>query len=401
MTTTTGERSKWVVIVLAYIGFISLGLPDGLLGVAWPDMRAGFGVSLDSLGILLASGTIGYAFSSFNSGRLVNRMGVGRLLAVSCLLTGTSLLGYTLAPAWIFMVLIGFMAGMGAGAIDAGINTYVAANHSASLMYWLHASFGVGVTIGPLIMTAGLNLTNSWRTGYVVVGLAQLVLATCFFLTADHWQKPPAHDDEKHKRPASTGSTLRRPIVWLGVMLFVVYCGGEVIGGQWSYTLITESRGVGDVAAGFWVSAYWGAFTVGRLAAGFIARHFSVRAVMRAAMIGSMVGALLYLWNPSDVISLAGLALVGFSFAPIFPSLISTTAERVGEEHAANAIGFQVSGASFGIALLPGIAGFLAARVNIEMIAVSLLTITVVVFVLHEVALAAIQRQQRGSAQSR
>lgn len=385
-TTVVQNRSKVLVILLAYIAFISLGLPDGLLGVAYPSMRTTFQIPLDALGTLLFTATLGYMFSSFNSGRIVALMGVGKLLALSCFMTGASLIGYTLAPAWGFVVLIGIFAGMGAGAIDAGLNTYIAHNHSPSLMYWLHASFGIGVTIGPLIMTAGLKFTESWRTGYVVVGVAQIILAGCFFITADQWRDSTG---ENHKKPtASTLSTLKLPMTWLSILMFIVYCGSEVIAGQWAYTLLTGSRGIDPTLAGLWVAAYWGSFTFGRLAAGFIAKHFTVRQVMRSSMAGAVFGAVLYLWNPAPIVSLFGLALVGFSLAPIFPSLISTTAERVGEAHAANAIGFQITAASAGIAVLPWLTGILAKNVHIEMIAVMLFITTLIVFVVHEIILA-------------
>lgn len=395
MTTTVMQtRSKVLVILLAYIAFISLGLPDGLLGVAYPSMRETFQLPLDALGTLLFTATAGYMLSSFNSGRIVAVLGVGKLLALSCFMTGASLIGYTLAPAWLFVVIIGIFAGMGAGAIDAGINTYVAANHSASLMHWLHASFGIGITAGPLIMTAGLNLTNSWRTGYIVVGIAQIILAFCFFVTSAQW-RGSTEEEEKQEPAAATISTLKLPMTWLSILMFIVYCGSEVIPGLLSYSLLTEGRGVDPTAAGLWVAAYWGAFTFGRIMAGFIAKRFTHRQVMRSSMSGAVLGALLFLWNPVWVVSLFGLALVGFSLAPIFASLISTTAERVGEQHAANAIGFQITAASAGIAFLPWLTGILAKNVNIEMIAVMLFISTLTVLIVHEIILANIKRQEK------
>ena len=161
MASITQKRPlKIGLVLLAYVAFISLGLPDGLLGVAWPSMRADFALPLDALGMLLVASTSGYLTSSFFSGRIVARLGVGGLLAASCAATGGSLLGYTLAPSWMTLVPFGLVAGLGAGAIDAGINTYIASHHGESLMQWLHASFGVGITLGPIIMTTGLNLLS-------------------------------------------------------------------------------------------------------------------------------------------------------------------------------------------------------------------------------------------------
>ena len=185
--------SRTGILLLAYVAFISLGLPDGLLGVGWPSIRASFALPLDALGILLIATMAGYLASSFLSGLLVSRLGVGRLLAISCALTGAGLIGYTLAPAWWVMVCLGVIAGLGAGAIDAGLNTYVAANFGEGLMQWLHASFGIGVTLGPVIMTTGLNFFNTWRFGYTVVGVAQIALAVCFLCH-------PAHLEDQEQR---------------------------------------------------------------------------------------------------------------------------------------------------------------------------------------------------------
>ena len=180
---TAKNYSKLSLILLAYVAFIALGMPDGLLGVAWPSIRAGFSIPLDALGMLLAAAVIGYMTSSFLSGTLISLMGVGNLLALSCALTGSALVGYTLVPTWWMMVALGVFAGLGAGAIDAGLNTYVAAHFGEGLMQWLHASWGVGITLGPIIMTLGLSNTDTRHTGYRIVGGFQLFLAACFVLT--------------------------------------------------------------------------------------------------------------------------------------------------------------------------------------------------------------------------
>lgn len=176
----SARHPRLALIALAFIAFVGLGMPDGLLGVGWPSLRADFAVPLDALGSLLAAGVAGYTTSSFLAGTLLARFGAGRMLAWSCLLTGVALLGYTLVPLWWMVVALGVVAGLGAGAIDAGLNTYVAAHFGERLMQWLHASWGLGITSGPLLMTAGLALWQSWRVGYWIVGGFQLVLAVGF-----------------------------------------------------------------------------------------------------------------------------------------------------------------------------------------------------------------------------
>src|SRR5512143_2684284 len=180
------------LIILAFVAFIALGLPDGLLGVGWPSIRAGFSVPLDAIGMFLAAAVTGYMTSSFLSGFLLSHVGVGRMLAASCFLTGLALIGYTLVPQWWMMVLLGVFAGLGAGAIDAGLNTYVATHFGEGLMQWLHACWGIGITLGPIIMTVGLTSLNTWHFGYRVVGGFQIALATCFVLTLAMWRQSQA-----------------------------------------------------------------------------------------------------------------------------------------------------------------------------------------------------------------
>ncbi|HNE70376.1 MAG TPA: MFS transporter, partial [Anaerolineales bacterium] len=185
--TKVKQYPKIGLVILSFVAFVALGMPDGLLGVAWPSIRSGFSIPLDALGMFLTALVVGYMTSSFFSGPIVTRLGVGKVLAISCTLTGVALFGYTFVPEWWMMVLLGVVAGFGAGAIDAGLNTYVAAHFSEGLMQWLHASWGVGITLGPIIMTLGLSTTETWYTGYRIVGGFQLFLAACFVLTLPMW----------------------------------------------------------------------------------------------------------------------------------------------------------------------------------------------------------------------
>src|SRR5262249_2586289 len=177
------RKSGLLLIGLAYLGFVSLGLPDGLNGVAWPSIRATFGLPIDGLGALLLMFTVGYLASSFASGRILSTMGIGTLLSLSCLATGLSLIGYSLAPVWSLIVALAVIAGLGAGAIDAGLNTFAATQFSPRMVNWLHACYGVGAAGGPAIMTGVLTANHPWQQGYAVVGVWQLALAACFLLT--------------------------------------------------------------------------------------------------------------------------------------------------------------------------------------------------------------------------
>lgn len=365
---------KLGLIALAYIAFIALGMPDGLLGVAWPTMRAGFAVPLDALAPFLVAGTTGYMLSSFLSGRLISRFGVGQVLAGSCALTGTILIGYTLMPTWGLMVALAVGAGLGAGAIDAGLNTYVASHFGEGLMQWLHASFGVGVTLGPIIMTLALTTLNAWRPGYVLVGTFQWVLAISFLLTLRMWSRSddPSVETEQPKKlteyQTPLRETLRQPRVWLSIVMFLLYTGAEATLGVWVYTLLTESRGVDPAAAGLLTGSYWAMFTLGRMLAGLVTKRIGLDRLLLISLVGALAGALLLWWAPAPVFNLIAVGLIGIAIAPVFPAFVSDTRRRVGARFAANTIGMQIAGAGLGAALLPGLAGILARQISLEVI---------------------------------
>lgn len=375
------QHPKIGVILLAFTAFIALGLPDGLLGVGWPSIRAGFSIPLDAIGMLLTTSVAGYMTSSFISGPLIARFGVGRVLAASCAFTGIALIGYTLVPVWWMMVLLGVIAGLGAGAIDAGLNTYVAAHFGEGLMQWLHASWGIGVTLGPIIMTIGLTTLNTWHVGYRVVGGFQLVLAAGFLLTIAMWEqkKSSVGENEEPRRltdyKTPMGQTLRQPLVWLSVLLFFFYVGAESSLGTWTYSLLTESRGVDPTLAGLFAGSYWATFTVGRVVAGLLAKRAGVNRMVAIGVAGALLGTVLLVWNPAEWVNLLAVAIIGISIAPIFPALMSGTSLRVGEKFAANTIGMQMAASGFGTVVIPSLMGILARQISLEVIPIGLLVV--------------------------
>lgn len=375
-----------LLALLAFLAFISLGLPDGLLGVAWPSMRETFGVPLDALGLLAAVQTAGYLTSSFLSGRLLRVMPIGTVLALSTLAAAAALLGFAVTPAWPLLLAFGFLAGLGGGAVDAGLNAYGARHFSARTLNWLHAFFGVGTTLGPLIVTAVLGSGNVWRWSYVIVGSAQLALALTFFLTRRRWvQGPPGQESAAPVPAARTRDTLRRPAVWLGMLTFFLYTGVEAVTAQWSYSLLTLGRGVPEAAAGLFVSLYWGSLMVGRILFGAVAHRVPLVSTLRGCLLGSVAGALLFWLEPTRPLSVAGLMMIGFFLAPIFASLISLTPGRVGQAHADSAIGFQVAAAGLGGAALTALVGVLSRWGGLELIGASVAGLAALLLALYEV----------------
>jgi fucose permease len=377
------KREKLLVII-AYLTFVVQGLPAGMIGVAWPSVRETFALSLDAIGLLLVAEMVGNLLASFCGGALVARIGVGRLLLLSVAARGGALLGYGMASAWWLIVMLGIVAGAGGGAVGVGMNTYFAANHGAARMNWLHASYGLGAAFGPGVMRVILGAGHSWRWGYTVTGLVGGVLAVGFTLTLSRW-RPPARPADLPAASIGSLDTLKLPLAWAGIGLVFLFAGTEVTTGQWSYSLLTEVRAIDPDTAGFWTSLYWGGSTVGRVFFGFVAKRFKVKHLLRVALLGAVCGAALVWVDALDLFSFLGLALLGFALAPVFPLVTSATPERVGAEHAANAIGFQVAAAALGASLLPALAGVLAENAGLEVVAPFLLATSMALFLLHEI----------------
>ncbi|QHT66364.1 MFS transporter [Rhodocytophaga rosea] len=349
--------NKTILVLICFIAFISLGLPDGLLGVAWPYMHQNYRVQLDSLGVILIFFTAGYLVASFNSGRILSKISLGILLAGSCAITGLSLLGFAFGSQWVVLPVMAFLLGTGGGAIDSSINTFAAQRFTTSTLNWLHAFYGVGATIGPVIMTTYLASNFPWFSGYVTVGTVQLTLALVFLLTIGLW-KTQAHHHESFVH-ASTSETLSLPVTWLSLAVFFFYSGIEISLGQWLFTVLTKARNSTETSAGFWTSAYWGSLTAGRIFFGIILTKASVNKVLLGSFIGLIVGTLSIAFNLVPIVTFVGIIITGFSLAPVFPSLIALTPKRVGASHAPNVVGFQISAAMTGGALLPAFAGLM------------------------------------------
>ena len=284
------------------------------------------------------------------------------------------------------MLASGLVAGLGAGAIDAGINVHAAERFSPRLVSWLHASWGAGASLGPLIMTATLAAGLAWSWGYAVVAadpgrdVAQL-------LRHHRPVGPAAADGRRRAAPRDAATflrTLRRPRMWAHMAVFFLYTGLEASAGQWAYSLLTEAREIPPLVAGTWVGGYWASLTAGRLVCGVAAHRFTARALLRASMVSALLAAALVWTDRGPASTLAGLALLGFSLAPIFPMLIASTPARLGAAHAAHAIGFQVSAACLGAAALPGAAGLIARWRGIEEIPTVLVANVVALLLVHE-----------------
>jgi fucose permease len=372
-------------LAISFFAFLALGLPLGVLNIAWTYMQTTFGVNLEAIGILLGVSTVGRLFTSFISGRVIAQIGLGTFLLLGSSSAALGLLGYALAPSWEMLLVAALVTSLGAGALDAALNTFVSANYSTSRLNWLHAAFGVGLTIGPQLVTLlVIRLGAAWQINYLVIMSSQIVLAVIFLFTRKQWSINTTASDNQSERGASIAETLRLPIVLLSLLLIFIYGGVEIGAGQLSNPLLTRARGIDPETASTWISFYWLSLTIGRIFIGALADRLGNTVLMRICMIGMVLGTILLATNGNSLLNFAGLGLIGFAIAPMFPVLIAETPRRVGMRHVANTIGFQIGFAGIGAALLTGLGGALAETIGLEIIGPFLVVNALATMLLHE-----------------
>ncbi|MFN8529219.1 MAG: MFS transporter [Anaerolineae bacterium] len=380
------------ILLIAYFAFVCIAIPDGLLNIAWTYMKTDFNVQLESLGLLLTVAMVGRLLTSFASGVYIRRLGMSGFLIGGSVMLAVGVIGYALAPSWIVLLVVVAITAMGAGAIDAGLNTFISAYYTRGQLNWLHAAYGVGVTFGPILATFVIvTLSQSWRVSYWLALIPLALLVVLVFFTLSRWHFTPADQSKaSDAHPANAPSlieSLRLPVVILSGLLFFAYGGVEIGVGQLSNTLFVEGRQVAQETASFWISLYWASFTIGRILMGFIADRVNVEVLLRACMIGALIGAGMLLTNLTPFLGFLGVAVMGFAFAPLFATLISETPLRVGERHAANTVGIQVGVVGLGGAALPYLAGLLVHSAGLEVIGVLLFGGCLTVFAIHEIVL--------------
>lgn len=359
---------KLTVLLLVYAAFVSMGLPDGILGAAWPQMRTELGVGLNDNWRMLALGTCGSALSSFTSGLALRRFGVGRVLVATTFVTALAILGYAHSATLTLITLLAFALGLGNGAIDAGLNSFVASNLSSRHMSWLHACWGVGVSFGTLMVSGVVASGGTWRGAYLAIGIVQLTLAFAFVLQRKQLPQatPGVANGEAASHP-SFGATLTLRASWVSMGAFFVYCGLECSAGLWIASALHDGRGWTTAAAGLMATLFWASLTLGRFLIGTISQRFRAFRIVQAAACGALVGSLLIAASSAlgqhqtaaGVVTATGLLIAGFSLSPIYPMLMHDTVRRVGTGHATNLIGFQGGVGQLGFALIPAAVGAL------------------------------------------
>ena len=375
-----------LLLATVYLAFISLGLPDSVLGVAWPGMRASLGQDLASAGLITLVLTVGSALSSFVGGRVLARWGTGPVVTASGLLTGLALLGFALSPSFGLLLLLAVPLGLGAGAVDARLNQFVAAHYSARHMNWLHGCWGVGATLGPLIMASALTSATGWRQGYLWIGGVQLGLVLLFVLVLPLWQR---HQAQSVASAAVSPTTPKGPAptlaLWLAPALYLAYAAVEISIGLWAGSLLVDGRGLDAKTAALWVSCFFGAIMLCRFATGLLTLRLGNRQLVRLGIAVASVGAALFASNALPApLSLAGLVLLGLGCAPIYPCLMHETARRFEPVTAAKVISRQVGFAYVGAAIVPAALGYLATAAGLGAIMPAVLAALLLLLLMSE-----------------
>lgn len=382
-----------LLLALIYLAFISLGLPDSLLGVAWPVMRVGWELPLDFAGLIAIPISGSTILSSLISGYTIRKLGTGKVVYISCLLTGGALLGFSLAPSYIWLLFLGIPLGLGAGSVDAALNNYVALHFKAHHMNWLHAFWGIGATVGPLIMSASLTTSSSWRGGYRTVAIIQLSLAVLFILFFPLWAKhktQPSYNKAVEVEQHESAKKIRMLQVFKikGVMAaiatFMFYVTAEMAVGLWGSTFLVEVKEVAAENAASWIALYYGGITLGRILAGFVSFKLNNIQMIRLGVGISLTGVILLLLPLPEIMILPSLLLIGLGFAPIFPAMIHETPNRFGSSVSQTVIGYQMGFGYMGSTIMTPLIGVLLRNIAVWIFPILILLCVLVVLLTTE-----------------
>lgn len=366
----TAKLNQLIILITLYLAFVSLGLPDQLLGISWPNMRGYFGKPLDWAGILVFMTAILTALSGFLSGYFINKFPVSAILIVSCSLTALGLTGYGVSTNSYGLITATIPLGLGAGAIDASLNNYVANNYSSRHMNWLHACWGIGSTLGPAIMTYAVSFNNNWRWGYGAIAIIQIFLVVIFIVTASLWKNNQI--SRKIEKVKNVKVLSFKPLMSLGI--FFVYSCVEFSVGLWFYSVMIEKKFIPAETAGSWIVFYWGSLTLGRIAIGFISNHLGNARLVDWGIKGAFWG-LMLLNTVNQWVILGGLIVTGFSLSVIYPAMMHETPKRFGTQTGAILMGYQAGIASLGVAILAPAAGVFISRFSLNLLVPLLMTL--------------------------
>jgi len=356
-----------LLLVVIYIAFIGLGIPDSLFGAAWPAMYPELGVPVSTANIITTFITACTVFASVSSAKVIRRFGTPKVAAVSTLMTAVGLFGFSCSNHVLWFCLFGIPLGLGAGAIDSALNNYVALHYQASHMNFLHCFYGIGVSLSPYLMSVALAHT-SWQAGYRMAAYVQTAIVLIAFLSLPIWSKahPEAVGEEETKNPLSLTQVVRLPKLWNMVMIFLTSCGVECTCGIWGSTFLVQAKGLSADTAAWVIMFFYIGMALGRFLSGVLSAKISSWGLIRLGELVMVVAFLLLLLPAPAAVSGVGLFLIGLGNGPVFPNLIHLTPKIFGEETSQSVMGVQMGAAYVGIMVIPVICGVLIQEIAAE-----------------------------------
>jgi fucose permease len=376
-----------LLLCLVYICFISLGLPDSLLGSAWPVMHVEISAPFAYAGIVSIVISVGTIISSFFCDRIVRWLGSGKLTAISIALTAIGLFGFSQSSAFWMLILWAIPYGLGAGAVDATLNNYVALHFKAQHMSWLHCFWGVGASISPYIMSFALIKLDSWSMGYLIVSIIQIILSVFIFMSLPLWKNKveDTSDTERNaSKPLSFGEILSIKGAVPCFLTFFSYCAFELTSSLWASSYLVQNRGIDEETASALASLFYIGLTFGRAVNGFLAMKLSDRFLIRMGASIVLCGVALLFIPTVPIFAIIGFIVIGLGCAPIYPCIIHMTPSVFGRDKSQAMIGIQMAFAYTGLCIMPPLFGFIAEHTSISLLPIYLLALLTLMAVMHE-----------------
>lgn len=377
-----------LLLVIIYLAFISLGLPDALLGAAWPSMYPQFDVPVSYAGIISMIIALGTVVSSLQSDRLTKKLGTGKVTALSVLMTAMALFGFATSHSFGMLCLWAIPYGLGAGSVDASLNNYVALHYESRHMSWLHCMWGVGASVGPYIMGYALTAGWGWNSGYHIIAVLQIVLTAILLCSLPLWKQRPAEVLQDGKVQNVKALSIREVLQLSGareiLVCFFCYCALEQTTGLWASSYLTLHKGVSADTAATFASMFYLGITVGRALSGFLTMKLNDVQMIRLGEVIIGIGVLVMLLPFGQSLSLAGLILIGLGCAPVYPCVIHSTPAHFGADKSQAIIGIQMACAYVGTCLMPPVFGLIANHITVALLPVYLLIILVLMVIMHE-----------------
>lgn len=377
-----------LLLAIIYLAFISLGLPDALLGAAWPSMYPQFDVPVSYAGIISMIIALGTVVSSLQSDRLTKKLGTGKVTALSVCMTAMALFGFAASHSFGMLCLWAIPYGLGAGSVDASLNNYVALHYESRHMSWLHCMWGVGASAGPYIMGYALTAGWGWNSGYHIIAVLQIVLTAILLCSLPLWKQRPAEVLQDGKVQNIKALSIREVLQLAGareiLVCFFCYCALEQTTGLWASSYLTLHKGVSADTAATFASMFYLGITVGRALSGFLTMKLNDVQMIRLGEVTIGIGVLVMLLPFGQSLSLAGLILIGLGCAPVYPCVIHSTPAHFGADKSQAIIGIQMACAYVGTCLMPPVFGLIANHITVALLPVYLLIILVLMVIMHE-----------------